>query len=152
MFHEELKHSAKTAFGKAKRHGKTHNVLLSSLCGLFHNNKTNRSKHTMFYPRRYANSPISRKQIKGGIWSGTLPPARRYANNLANTKSVKGGKCLYVSSKRPYKRLTYEAHTRIYAPYAVRASLSAVLQYGRYDSRRTVPRLSLIHISEPTRP
>lgn len=44
MFHEELKHSAKTAFGKAKRHG-----------------KTNRSKHTMFYPRRYANDSHSRK-------------------------------------------------------------------------------------------
>lgn len=42
--------------------------------------------------RRYANDSNIRKLIKGGIWSGTLPPARRYANDSLKTKSVKGGK------------------------------------------------------------
>lgn len=81
MFHEELKHSAKTAFGKAKRHG-----------------KTKRSKHTMFYPRRYANSPISRKQIKGGIWSGTLPPEYEAAHSRLVERKI-----IMANREIPYK-------------------------------------------------
>lgn len=45
MFHEELKHSAKTAFGKAKRHG-----------------NASRLKHTMFCYPRYADYFITTKQ------------------------------------------------------------------------------------------
>lgn len=44
MFHEELKHSAKKAFGKVKRHG-----------------KASRLKHTMFCYHRYADYFITTK-------------------------------------------------------------------------------------------
>lgn len=44
MFHEELKHSAKKAFGKVKRHG-----------------KASRLKHTMFCYPRYADYFITTK-------------------------------------------------------------------------------------------
>lgn len=44
MFHEELKHSAKKAFGKAKRHS-----------------KASRLKHTMFCYPRYADYFITTK-------------------------------------------------------------------------------------------
>ena len=45
MFHEELKHSAKKAFGKVKRHG-----------------KASRLKHTMFCYPRYTDYFITTKQ------------------------------------------------------------------------------------------
>lgn len=99
MFHEELKHSARTAFGKAKRHGKAHNVLLSSLCGLFHNNKTKRSKHTMFYLRRYTSNFHSKKYIKGGIWSGTLPPEYE----AAHCRRCVERKIIMANREIPYK-------------------------------------------------
>ena len=52
----------------------------------------------MFYPRRYASNFLSRKYIKGGIWSGTLPPEYEAAHSRFVERKI-----IMANREIPYK-------------------------------------------------